>query len=53
MQENFPMEAAGFEPVLELGLQELEAMEAPGWWTVGAVASAVGSAALSIASVIT
>ncbi|MGI5197044.1 daptide-type RiPP [Streptomyces sp. CA-288835] len=22
---------------LELGLQELEAMEAPGWWTTGGV----------------
>ncbi|MCJ1678476.1 MULTISPECIES: daptide-type RiPP [unclassified Streptomyces] len=55
MQDNLALDAF---PALELGMQELEAMEAPGWWTgigVGAgvvVASAaaygsyVGSAAL-------
>ncbi|MFI2239414.1 MULTISPECIES: daptide-type RiPP [Streptomyces] len=44
MQESSLQEAT--DPVLELGLQELEAMEAPGWWS--AAASAVGSAALGI-----
>ncbi|MFF5706164.1 daptide-type RiPP [Streptomyces sp. NPDC012794] len=45
MQDNFAIETF---PALELGMQELEAMEAPGWWTgigVGAgvvVASAAG-----------
>jgi len=46
-------------PALELGMQELEDMEAPGFWTgfsigVGIVSVAVGSAALySAVSVIT
>ncbi|MFG2027673.1 daptide-type RiPP [Streptomyces sp. NPDC048825] len=31
---------------LELGLQELEAMEAPGWWTTGGVV--VGISIVSI-----
>ena len=46
---------------LELGLQELETLEAPGWWTgIGIVvgvsaasAAAYGSAALSVALVST
>ena len=43
-----------FEPVLELGMQELEAMEAPGFWTgfsYGVAVSGVGaaSAAVSVA----
>ncbi|MFC4066939.1 daptide-type RiPP [Actinoplanes subglobosus] len=28
-------------PDLELGLQELEAMEAPGWWTAAGVSAGV------------
>ncbi|MFI2431564.1 daptide-type RiPP [Streptomyces sp. NPDC018693] len=45
MQDSVAMDTF---PALELGMQELEAMEAPGWWTaVGVsagvvVASAVG-----------
>ncbi|MGE7389603.1 daptide-type RiPP, partial [Streptomyces sp. NPDC004126] len=30
MQDNLANETF---PALELGMQELEAMEAPGWWT--------------------
>ncbi|WP_188266064.1 MULTISPECIES: daptide-type RiPP [unclassified Streptomyces] len=45
------------QPVLELGMQELEAMDAPGWWTVVGISAGVivsasaayGSAAVSIA----
>ncbi len=54
MQENETM-----HPDLELAMQELEAMEAPGFWTgfsigVGIVSVAVGSAALySAVSVLT
>ncbi|GHC51282.1 daptide-type RiPP [Streptomyces cinnamoneus] len=52
MQEISLQETAAFEPALELGLQELEAMEAPGWWTVGAatVTSAAVGISISIAT---
>ncbi|MFI2239413.1 MULTISPECIES: daptide-type RiPP [Streptomyces] len=54
MQENTLEETAGFNPSLELGLQELEAMEAPGFWSgAGVVASAVGSFVASTVSVLT
>ncbi|MFI2032954.1 daptide-type RiPP [Streptomyces buecherae] len=47
------------QPVLELGMQELEAMDAPGWWTAAGVSAGVvvsasaayGSAAASAALV--
>ncbi|MFY4722024.1 daptide-type RiPP [Streptomyces sp. LaBMicrA B280] len=47
------------QPVLELGMQELEAMDAPGWWTAAGVgagivvsaSAAYGSAALSAAAI--
>lgn len=47
--------------VLELGLQELETLEAPGWWTgvgvsvgvVSASAAAYGSYALTAATIAT
>ena len=39
-------------PALELGMQELEAMEAPGWWTgIGAAVSAGVSYATVYAAV--
>lgn len=38
-------------PELELGMQELEAMEAPGWWTaVGVSAGVVVSASVAYGS---
>ncbi|GLY14439.1 hypothetical protein LWF15_27630 [Kineosporia rhizophila] len=37
MSENNTPKQAGAEPA-ELELQELESMEAPGWWTAGGVA---------------
>lgn len=45
------IESTGLGPSLELGLQELEPMEAPGFWTgfgigVGIVGTAVASAAV-------
>ncbi|GGZ11934.1 daptide-type RiPP [Streptomyces nitrosporeus] len=36
MNEKFENTALDLDS-LELGLQELEAMEAPGWWTTGGV----------------
>ncbi|MFI1045620.1 daptide-type RiPP [Streptomyces griseoruber] len=44
------------KPLLELGMQELEAMDAPGWWTaigvsagvVVSASAAYGSAAASV-----
>ncbi|MCP3760295.1 daptide-type RiPP [Streptomyces sp. TBY4] len=36
MNEKFEAPAADVNH-LELGLQELEVMEAPGWWTTGGV----------------
>ncbi len=36
MNENFDNTAVDMDS-LELGLQELEVMEAPGWWTTGGV----------------
>ncbi|MDX3854080.1 daptide-type RiPP [Streptomyces sp. AK02-01A] len=36
MNEQFETVAVDAEG-LELGLQELEVMEAPGWWTTGGV----------------
>ncbi|MFI8188714.1 daptide-type RiPP [Streptomyces sp. NPDC085946] len=36
MNEQFETAANDLDN-LELGLQELEAMEAPGWWTTGGV----------------
>ncbi|WP_188266063.1 MULTISPECIES: daptide-type RiPP [unclassified Streptomyces] len=52
MQET--QEKNEFGSMLELGMQELEAMEAPGFWTgfsigVGIVSVATASAAVSIA----
>ncbi|MFY4722025.1 daptide-type RiPP [Streptomyces sp. LaBMicrA B280] len=43
------------QPVLELGMQELEAMEAPGFWTgfsygVAVSGTAAASAAVSVAA---
>ncbi len=39
------------DPVLELGMQELEPMEAPGWWTAAGVAAGVAvSAAAAVGS---
>ena len=32
------------KPMLELGMQELEAMEAPGWWTAAGVATSAATA---------
>ncbi|MFB4424064.1 daptide-type RiPP [Streptomyces sp. QL37] len=40
-----------FAPLLELGMQELEAMEAPGFWTgfsVGVAISGVASASAAV-----
>ena len=58
MQEIEKFEPA-LEPVLELGMQELEAMDAPGWWTAAGVVAGVivsasaayGSAVLSAAAI--
>ncbi|MFI5981385.1 daptide-type RiPP [Streptomyces sp. NPDC051555] len=48
MQENLAMDAF---PALELGMQELEAMEAPGWWTgIGIGAGAVVASAAAYGS---
>ena len=33
---------------LELGMQELEAMEAPGWWTAAGVAVSAASAYVTV-----
>ncbi len=39
------------QPDLELGMQELEAMEAPGWWTaIGVSAGIVVSASVAYGS---
>lgn len=38
---------------LELGMQELEAMEAPGFWTGVSIGTAIVSAATAVASVLT
>ncbi len=35
------------EPGLELAMQELEALEAPGWWTAAGVAAGIGATALA------
>ncbi|MFD4633546.1 daptide-type RiPP [Streptomyces sp. NPDC058284] len=56
-----PGASAHESDVLELGLQELETLEAPGWWTgagvsvgvVSASAAAYGSWALTAAAVAT
>ncbi|BFO21404.1 hypothetical protein SHKM778_77920 [Streptomyces sp. KM77-8] len=41
-------------PALELGMQELEAMEAPGWWSVtGYVSGAAVSGAVTYSIVAT
>ncbi|MFI8188713.1 daptide-type RiPP [Streptomyces sp. NPDC085946] len=45
MNERFDTAANDLDD-LELGLQELEAMEAPGWWTTGGVV--VGISIVSI-----
>ncbi|MFF1410570.1 daptide-type RiPP [Streptomyces sp. NPDC058289] len=45
MNEKFEAPAADVKN-LELGLQELEVMEAPGWWTTGGVV--VGISIVSI-----
>ncbi|GGZ11938.1 daptide-type RiPP [Streptomyces nitrosporeus] len=45
MNEKFENTALDLDS-LELGLQELEAMEAPGWWTTGGVV--VGISIVSI-----
>ncbi|MCM1970545.1 daptide-type RiPP [Streptomyces sp. NPDC006487] len=37
MDNTFENVAAADVNHLELGLQELEVMEAPGWWTTGGV----------------
>ncbi|MEV8535711.1 daptide-type RiPP [Streptomyces sp. NPDC051211] len=39
MKENLNQD---FGQALELGMQELEAMEAPGWWSVGGYISGAG-----------
>ena len=49
MQENF--DNNDFSSALELGRQELEAMEAPGWWTAGGVI--VGATVVSAVGVST
>lgn len=36
-----------FEPGLELAMQELEALEAPGWWTAAGVVAGVGATAVA------
>ncbi|MFG2311991.1 daptide-type RiPP [Streptomyces sp. NPDC048566] len=38
MQDNVVVDTF---PALELGMQELEAMEAPGWWTAVGVSAGV------------
>lgn len=37
----------GLEPGLELAMQELEALEAPGWWTAAGVVAGVGATAVA------
>ncbi|MFJ6636852.1 daptide-type RiPP [Streptomyces sp. NPDC091376] len=39
------------QPVLELGMQELEAMEAPGFWTGFSVGVAISGTAAASAAV--
>ncbi len=38
---------AEFESGLELAMQELEALEAPGWWTAAGVVAGVGATAVA------
>ncbi|CAL9526116.1 daptide-type RiPP [Streptomyces sp. Tu 3180] len=44
--------AAVEEQDLELGLQELEALEAPGWGTIGGISAGAGVSALVSAAVV-
>jgi hypothetical protein len=50
MKDIVTQEPTGFEASLELGMQELEAMEAPGFWSgfkTGVVISTVASAVIA------
>ncbi|MFJ5546915.1 MULTISPECIES: daptide-type RiPP [unclassified Streptomyces] len=52
-EKNTPVTASAPEEGLELGLQELEALEAPGFWTGFSAGTAISGAAIASAAIAT